>query len=56
MIAKSGVYESLIKIQKESGQGLSGIVKAAAIDVRNHVNEWLKSQDQNQKVQSLIKN
>ncbi len=29
MIKKSEVYKNLINIQKESGQGLSGIVKVA---------------------------
>lgn len=42
MITKSEVYKSLIKIQKESGQGLSGIVKIKSQEYSQYLDELIE--------------
>lgn len=42
MITKSEVYKSLIRIQKESGQGLSGIVKIKSLEYTKHLDTLIQ--------------
>ncbi len=42
MITKSEVYKSLIKVQKESGQGLSGIVKIKSQEYNHYLDELIQ--------------
>lgn len=42
MITKSEVYKSLIRVQKESGQGLSGIVKIKSLEYTKHLDTLIQ--------------
>jgi len=42
MVTKSEVYKSLIRIQKQSGQGLSGIVKVKSSEYAQYLDELIQ--------------